>query len=169
MLVQLFFTLFGFFLFGVLHALFELFFFCCVADRIQHFYDPDIRVGSLFQRIAHPPVGFTADVNEKVSVGDREDIVHGGLIAVHVNAAVVQQDQFRIARILPEDVFCPVICREDCSGDPEPVPLFRGFIRPGFASRQAEHQQEHEECENSIFFHLQLSISVSIFIPAGFA
>ena len=77
-------------MFRFLHTLNGLFCFHGIAQHLQQVDDLHILVGSIFQDALHPAVRLTAHMDEEVAVGNLDDVIRRGLVAVQVNAVVQQ-------------------------------------------------------------------------------
>ena len=158
--LMLFFAFFMFFaLFMIvlvrLHAFLDFLFLCLIAEDIHQVEDGHILVVSLLEGIIHPFVGLAADIDEDIAVGDIDDVLGGGLVAVQVDAVVEQQVEVDV-RVILRDLAHPVIDRKN-GGDHLDV----GFLRFGRAAADkqgcqykcAEHQREQ-------FFHMVFLVNI---------
>ena len=150
-------------LFFRLHAFHSFFLFYGIPQDLQQVYDLPVLVASAFQSVLHPAVGLAAYIDKQVAVGELDEIVGGGLIAVQVNPLVQQHGDFGAVRLVPQNFTDPVVFRED-GGDYADL-LFRGRLglgpsRRGCNSRhfsliraagQNSHQhQSREQCGKNI-------------------
>ena len=104
-------------MFFLLHTLNGFFLFYGVAQHFQQVDDLHILVDRIFQGVLHPAVGLAADVDEQIAVCDLHHIVHGGLVAVQVNAIVQQHRDIGIRKFVAENLPYPVVFREDGGND----------------------------------------------------
>ena len=74
----------------LLHPLDGLLRFHGIAQHLQQVDDLHLLAGGVFQDALHPAVGLAAHIDEEVAVGDLDDVIRRGLVAVQVNAAVQQ-------------------------------------------------------------------------------
>ena len=79
-----------------LHTLDHFFCLDAVAKDIQQVDDFHVLVGGIFQSIVHPAVGLAAHIDEQVTVGDFDNVIGSGLIAVQVNAVIKQHRDFGV-------------------------------------------------------------------------
>ena len=99
-----------------LHTLDHFFVFDVVSQDLQQIDDLHILVGGVFQSVFDPTVGLTTHIDKEVAVGDFENIIGGGLVAVQVNTVVQQHCYFGVISLVTEEFFDPVVFREN-SGD----------------------------------------------------
>ena len=130
------FVVLGFFfvlVFILLHTFFELLFFGGVAEDIHEVEDDHVFVISLFERIGDPFVGFAADIDKDIAVGDIHDVLGCGLVAVKIDAVVEKQIEVDVD-IVSRDLAYPVVEGED-GGDDLDLPLIGGLGGSGTAGK----------------------------------
>ena len=92
-----------------LHALDHFFGFNALAKSFQQVDDLHVLVGGIFQSIVHPVIRLAANIDEQVALGDFDDIIRGGLIAVQVNAIIQQHGHFGVIRLVTENFSDPIV------------------------------------------------------------
>ena len=97
----------------LLHPLNGLLRFCGITQHIQQIDDFYILIVGVFQDALHPAVGLAAHIDEQVAVGNLDDVIRRGLVAVQVNAAVQQHGQIGALGLVAENILDPVIFREN--------------------------------------------------------
>ena len=106
-----------------LHAGHNLLFLDGASEHVHQINHDTVFVDGVPKRVIHPAVGFAADIDEQVAVGNRQNIFRRRLIAVEIHAVIKQKRQLRIRSAVTENRFYPVIFREDGCNDTElPVP-----------------------------------------------
>ena len=100
----------------LLHTLNGLLRFHGVAQDLQQIDDLHIPIGSVFQSIFHPAVGLAAHIDEEVAVGDLDDVIRRGLVAVQVGSALYQQ-RYLHALSIANDLAHPVVFRKNGGHD----------------------------------------------------
>ena len=73
-----------------LHPLNGLLRFHGIAQHLQQVDDLHLLVDGVFQDVLHPFIGLAAHIDEEVAVGNLDDVIRRGLIAVQVNTVVQQ-------------------------------------------------------------------------------
>ena len=96
-----------------LHPLNAFFCFHGITQHLQQVDDLHILVGSIFQDALHPAVRLTAHMDEEVAVGNLDDVIRRGLVAVQVNAVAQQHGQIGAPGLVAENILDPVIFREN--------------------------------------------------------
>ena len=157
----LFFPFFPFFLlFLGLHALDELLLLHGVAHDVQEVDDHHVGVRGLGQGIRDPFVGFAANIYEQIARRNADDVVHRGLVAVEVDAAVEQHRELRMVCLISQNLSCPVVKGEDRRHDPQ-RPVVRGHRRGGAAAAAGQkcHGQCRRDSQSKYFFHILSSVT----------
>ena len=73
-----------------LHPFNDLLRFHGIAQHLQQVDDLHLLVDGVFQDVLHPFIGLAAHIDEEVAVGNLDDVIRRGLIAVQVNTVVQQ-------------------------------------------------------------------------------
>ena len=97
----------------LLHPLDGLLRFHGIAQHLQQVDDLHLLVDGVFQDVLHPAVGLAAHIDEEVAVGDLDDVIRCGLVAVQVNTVVQQHGQIGALSFVSENFSDPVILREN--------------------------------------------------------
>ena len=106
---------------------------CKHGNRLQ------VRVLRRRQRIVHPAVGFAADVDEQVALGNLDDVTGSGLVVMQVDAIVQQKGQFNVVYVVAENLAHPIILGKGGADDAERLFALRKGGRKG-KYKQAGHQ-----------------------------
>lgn len=120
----------------LLHALNGLLRFYGVAQHLQQVDDLHIPVGGVFQSVFHPAVGLAAHIDEEVAIGDPDNIICRGLIAVQVNAVIQQHGDLGVIRLVAQDRPDPIVFGEDGRDDLQ-FAGFSGILRLSAAGKDA--------------------------------
>ena len=120
----------------LLHTLNGLLRFHGVAQDLQQIDDLHIPIGGVFQSIFHPAVGLAAHIDEEVAVGDLDDVIRCGLVAVQVNTVVQQHGQIGAPGLVAENFLDPVIFWENGSDNAQFIG-FSGILRLSAAGKDA--------------------------------
>ena len=119
-----------------------------VPQHVQQADHLHVLVDGLLQSVVHPVVRGAAHIQEQIAGGHQQHILGGGLVAVHIDAGVLQPDQFdagHLAQHLPS----PVVDGEDGGHHPQGgfVPAAGGGGRAGVfgGGRAAPGQQGQGE------------------------
>ena len=100
-----------------LHALDHFFGFNALAKSFQQVDDLHVLVGGIFQSIVHPVIRLAANIDEQVALGDFDNIIRGGLIAVQVSAIIQQHGHFGVIRLVTENFSDPIVFGENRGDD----------------------------------------------------
>ena len=120
----------------LLHALNGLLRFHGITQHLQQIDDLHIPVGGVFQGIFHPAIGLAAHIDEEVAIGDPDNIIGGGLIAVQVNAIIQQHGDLGVIRLVAQDRPDPIVCGKDGRDDLQ-FAGFSGILRLSAAGKDA--------------------------------
>ena len=74
----------------LLHPFNDLLRFHGIAQHLQQVDDLHLLVDGVFQDVLHPFIGLAAHIDEEVAIGNLDDVIRRGLIAVQVNTVVQQ-------------------------------------------------------------------------------
>ena len=107
----------------LLHTLNGLLRFHGITQHLQQIDDLHIPVGGVFQSVFHPAIGLAAHIDEEVAIGDPDNIIGGGLVAVQVNAAIQQHGDLGVIRLVAKDRPDPIVFGENGRDDLQ----FAGF------------------------------------------
>ena len=120
----------------LLHTLNRLLRFHGITQHLQQVDGLHFPVGGVFQSIFHPAVGLAAHIDEEVAVGDLDNIIGGGLIAVQVNAVIQQHGDLGVICLVAQDRPDPIVCGEDGRDDLQ-FAGFSGILRLSAAGKDA--------------------------------
>ena len=95
--------------FRFLHTLNGLFCFHGIAQHLQQVDDLHLLVDGVFQDVLHPAVGLAAHIDEEVTVGNLDDVIRRGLVAVQVNTVAQQHGQIGALSFVSENFSDPVV------------------------------------------------------------
>ena len=135
----------------LLHTLNGLLRFHGITQRLQQIDDLHIPVGGVFQSIFHPAVGLAARIDEQVAIGDLDNIIGGGLVAVQVNAAIQQHGDLGVIRLVAQDRPDPIVFGEDGRDDLQ-FAGFSGILRLSAAGKDAGQHHKRKQ-QRSYLFH----------------
>ena len=120
----------------LLHTLNGLLRFHGITQHLQQIDDLHIPVGGVFQSVFHPAIGLAAHIDEQVAVGDLDNIICRGLIAVQVNAVIQQHGDLGVIRLVAQDRPDPIVCGKDGRDDLQ-FAGFSGILRLSAAGKDA--------------------------------
>ena len=120
----------------LLHTLNGLLRFHGITQHFQQIDDLHISVGGVFQSIFHPAIGLAAHIDKQVAIGDFDNIIGGGLIAVQVNAVIQQHGDLGVIRLVAKDRPDPIVFGEN-GGDDLQFAGFSGILRLSAAGKDA--------------------------------
>ncbi len=112
---------------GFLHALDHFFGLDAVAKNLQQIDDLHVLIDGIFQRVLDPAVGLAADIDKEVAVGNFDNIIGSGLIAVQINAVVQKHGDLSVVSLVAEDFPDPVVFRENGGDDFQFLRFGRGL------------------------------------------
>ena len=135
----------------LLHTLNGLLHFYGVAQDLQQIDDLHIPVGGVFQSIFYPAIGLAAHIDKQVAIGDFDNIIGGGLIAVQVNAVIQQHGDLGVLRLVAQDRPDPIVCGEDGRDDLQFVG-FSGILLLSAAGKDAGQHHKRKQ-QRSYLFH----------------
>ena len=117
-------------------------------DKINHFH---VLVPGILDYIINPFIALAADINENVRLRNLRDVLYARRIAVQVNAVIQKKSKLHIVGILPDDLSCPVIFRENRSNNFE----FVCFSLCLFCKNRTatKSKQNARNCKNFIYLH----------------
>ena len=140
-----------------LHPLNGLLRFCGITQHIQQIDDFYILIVGVFQDALHPAVGLAAHIDEQVAVGNLDDVIRRGLVAVQVNAAVQQHGQIGALGLVAENFSDPVVFGENGGDDAQFVgialPLLYGVLFAA-AGKQADHHGQRKKDGKNFLHHM---------------
>ena len=135
----------------LLHTLNRLLRFHGITQHLQQVDDLHFPVGGVFQSIFHPAVGLAAHIDKQVAIGDFDNIIGGGLIAVQVNAVIQQHGDLGVLRLVTQDRPDPIVCGEDGRDDLQ-FTGFSGILRLSAAGKDAGQHHKRKQ-QRSYLFH----------------
>ena len=135
----------------LLHTLNGLLRFHGITQHLQQVDDLHIPVGGAFQSIFHPAIGLAAHIDKQVAIGDLDNIIGGGLIAVQVNAVIQQHGDLGVLRLVTQDRPDPIVCGEDGRDDLQ-FAGFSGILRLSAAGKDAGQHHKRKQ-QRSYLFH----------------
>ena len=141
--------------FRFLHTLNGLFCFHGIAQHLQQINDLHILVGGFLQRVIHPFIGLAAYIDEQVAVGNLDDVIRCGLIAVQVNTVVQQHGQVGALGLVAENFLDPVVFWENGGDNAQFIGIALARlcgILFAAAGKQADHHGQHKKQGNH-FLH----------------
>ena len=138
-----------------LHPLNAFFCFHGITQHIQQIDDFYILIVGVFQDAFHPAIGLAAHVDEEVAVGNLDDVIRRGLVAVQVNAAAQQHGQVGPPGLVSENFLDPVVLRENGGDNAQFVGIALALlcgILFAAAGKQADRHGQHKKQGNH-FLH----------------
>ena len=141
--------------FRFLHTLNGLFCFHGIAQHLQQINDLHILVGGFLQRVIHPFIGLAAYIDEQVAVGNLDDVIRCGLVAVQVNTVVQQHGQVGALGLVAENFLDPVVFWENGGDNAQFIGIALARlcgILFAAAGKQADHHGQHKKQGNH-FLH----------------
>ena len=146
------------------HAFDDFLFLRRISERIEEFQHDAVFIFDLFARVVHPPFGFAADINEKITFGNLCDIGNRRLIAVQIDTVVEQQCEIDFRRAVFRYFADPIVYGENIGND------FYRTVRRIFFSGRGNSAPCNERCKNqcrrnlnNIFFHNNFITSFKLF------
>ena len=135
-----------------LHTLDHFFGFNALAKSFQQVDDLHVLVGGIFQSIVHPVIRLAANIDEQVALGDFDNIIRGGLIAVQVSAIIQQHGHFGVIRLVTENFSDPIVFGKN-RGDDAQSRFIRSrlLILLAAACQQANGHHQHKAQGNYSF------------------
>ena len=93
----------------LLHPFNDLLRFHGIAQHLQQVDDLHLLVDGVFQDVLHPFIGLAAHIDEEVAVGNLDDVIRRGLVAVQVNTVAQQHGQIGALSFVSENFSDPVV------------------------------------------------------------
>ena len=140
-----------------LHPLNAFFCFHRITQHLQQVDDLHILVGSIFQDALHPAVRLTAHMDEEVAVGNLDDVIRRGLVAVQVNAVVQQHGQIGAPGLVAENFLDPVIFWENGSDNAQFIGIALArlcVVLFAAAGKQADHHGQRKKDGKNFLHHM---------------
>jgi len=139
----------------LLHPFNGLLRFYGISQHFQQVDDLSLLIVGVFQDALHPAIGLAAHVDEEVAVGNLDDVIRRGLVAVQVNAAAQQHGDLGIIRLVAENFLDPVVLRENGGDNAQFVGIALALlcgILFAAAGKQADRHGQHKKQGNH-FLH----------------
>ena len=132
----------------LLHPFNDLLRFYGISQHLQQVDDLHLLVGGVFQDALYPAVRLAAHIDEEVAVGDLDDVIRCGLVAVQVNTVVQQHGQIGAPGLVAENFLDPVIFWENGSDNAQFIGIALARLCVVLFAAAGEQTDRHGQRKN---------------------
>ena len=146
---------------GLLHAFDHFLKLYAVAQRVNEVDDLALRVGRARQRTLDPAVRLAADVDKQIALGDLDEIIRCGLVAVQIDTVVEQHGDLRPLALVAQNLACPVVLGENGRNDLELIALCGRLLARAASGEHARRDKQNHSGSND-FFHTSKTSKIMV-------